>query len=120
MFFPCLNYYLLAIIWSHYYTLCTYALNSSSAQFDHLEWLLNGTVYKTGMVQNTNLQLLIQPIIFSHAGLWECRAVFSDNTASSRVNAGILTVFGKYYIELLYNVWPEYSCAVKHVLIIDA
>ena len=120
MFFPCLNYYLLAIIWSHYYTLCTYALNSSSAQFDHLEWLLNGTVYKTGVVQNTNLQLLIQPITFSHAGRWECRAVFSDNTESSRVNAGILTVFGEYYIELLYNVWPEYSCAVKHVLIIDA
>ena len=100
--------------------LCTYALYSSSAQFDHLEWLLNGTIFKTGVVQNTILQLLIILIIFSHAGLWECRAVFSDNTTSSPVSAGVLFVFGKYYIKLLYNVWPEYSCAVKHVPIIDA
>ena len=96
MLFPCLNYYLL-VIWSHYYTLCTNALNSSLAQFDHLEWLLSGTVYKTGMVQNTNLQLLIQPIIFSHAGRWECRAVYSDSTESSPVSAGVLTVFSECY-----------------------
>ena len=101
-------------------TLCTYALNSSLAQFDHLEWLLNRTIFKTGVVQSTNLQLLIQPITFAHAGRWECRAVYSDNTESSPVNAGVLIVFGEYYIELLYNVWPEYSCTVKHVLIIDA
>ena len=84
----------ISYIWSHYYTLCTCILNSSLAQFDHLEWLLNGTVYKTGVVQNINLQLLIQPVTFAHAGRWECRAVYSDNTTSSPINAGVLTVFG--------------------------
>ena len=86
--------------------LCTYALNSSSPLFDHLEWLLNGTIFKTGVIQNTNLQLLIQPITFVHAGWWECRAVYSDSTESSPVNAGVVTVFSECYIEL------QYTCSI--------
>ena len=74
----------------------THTLNSSSAQFDHLEWLLNGTVYKTGMVRSMSLQVLIRPVTFAHAGLWECRAVPSDGNPSSSVSAGVLTVFGEY------------------------
>ena len=44
----------------------------------------------------------MQPITFSHAGRWECRAVYSDSTKSSPVNAGVvtLTVFSECYIEL--------------------
>ena len=78
-------------------TLYIHTLNSSSAQFDHLEWLLNGTVFKTGMVGSMNLQVLIRPVTFVHAGRWECRAVFSDSTTSPSISAGVLTVFGEFH-----------------------
>ena len=88
------NYYLLH---AHYILYTTYAHNSSSVQFDHLEWLLNGTVYKPGMVGSMSLQLLIQSVTFAHAGSWECRAVLSDGTTSLSVGAGVLTVFSEFH-----------------------
>ena len=69
----------------------------ASSQFDHLEWLLNGTVFLTGTVGATSLQLLILPVTFSHAGHWECKAVLSDGTTPEIVGAGTLTVFGESY-----------------------
>ena len=56
-----------------------------------------------GTVGATTLQLLIRPITLSHAGLWECRAVFSDGTISSSANAGTLTVYGEH-TETLQNI----------------
>ena len=75
----------------------THTLNSSSAQFDHLEWLLNGTVFKTGMIGSMSLQVLIRPVTFAHAGRWECRAVFSDSTTLPSISAGVLTVFSEFH-----------------------
>ena len=54
----------------------------------------------------TSLLLLIQSVTFSHAGQWDCRAVFSDSTTSMVVNAGTLTVFGKY---VCYSI-PLFIC----------
>ena len=49
-----------------------------------------------GTVGATPLQLLINPVTLSHAGLWECRAVLSGGTTSPSANAGTLTVYGEY------------------------
>ena len=70
--------------------------NSPQQQLNHLEWLLNGTVFMNGTVGATPLQLLINPVTLAHAGLWECRAVLSDGTTSSSANAGTLTVYGEH------------------------
>ena len=48
-----------------------------------------------GTVGATTLKLFINPIMLSHAGLWECRAVLSGGTISPSVNAGTLTVYGE-------------------------
>ena len=83
--------------------------NNSSEQLNHLEWLLNGTVFMNGTVGATILQLLIRPIMLSHAGLWECRAVFSDGSVSPSANAGILTVYGEY-TERLVDILLYHAC----------
>ena len=83
----------------------------SSQQLDHLEWLLNGVVFKNGTSGAIRLLLLIRPVTLSHAGHWECRAVFSDSTISSPVNAGTLTVYGecRYYYENVYNLGNTFN-----------
>ena len=72
--------------------------HSPAEQLNHLEWLLNGMVYKNGThgANRYRLLLFIRPVTLSHAGRWECRAVFTNGTTSSPVNAGTLTVYGEY------------------------
>ena len=69
-------------------------VHSPQQQLDHLEWLLNGVVFRNGTLGADRFLLLIRQVTLSHAGRWECRAVFTDGTTSSPVNAGTLTVYG--------------------------
>jgi hypothetical protein len=80
-----------------------YSDSSSSQQLSHLEWLLNGMVFMNGTLGETSLLLLIRPVTLSHAGQWECRAVFTDDTTSSSVSAGTLTVYSEYREIKIYS-----------------